>query len=210
MSGSHEPDLIASLADVVFDVQGQTVPRDHAMALQEAVAAKLSWWGGESAAGIHPLKLVAGTDLNAPGLLSRRSRLLLRVPRARLDQTLALSGTELTLGEHRLRIGQGHARELLAHATLYAYHVFSPDGDEVRFMQDTNQELERMGVRFLSVCGKNHRYRLGGRDLSAFSLMLHGLSPADSLRIQERGVGPHRQWGCGLFVPHKSAAAVGA
>lgn len=210
MPMSQEPDLMASLVDVAFDLQGQAVPRDHAVALQQAVAAKLGWWDSEPAAGIHPLKLVAGTDVNGPGLLSRRSRLLLRIPRERLAQALSLAGTVLALGEFRVRIGQGHVRELLAHATLYAHHVFSPDGDEVSFMQSSNQELEQMGVRFLSVCGKNHSYRLGGRDLSAFSLMLHGLSPVDSLRIQEQGLGPHRQWGCGLFVPHKSAAAVGA
>lgn len=180
------------------------------MGLQEALSASLGWLASEPAAGVHPLKLVAGTDANAPGLLSRRSRLLLRVPRDRLAQTLQLCGAELALGDYRIRVGPGHARELLAHSTLYAYHVFSPDGDEVGFMQSANDELDHMGVRYLSVCGKNHRYHLGGRDLSAFSLMLHGLNPQDSLRIQERGVGPHRQWGCGLFVPHKSAAAVGA
>ena len=40
--------------------------------------------------------------------------------------------------------------------------------------------------------------------------MLHGLSAADSLTVQRAGIGPHRALGCGLFVPHKSAAAVGA
>jgi hypothetical protein len=45
--------------------------------------------------------------------------------------------------------------------------------------------------------------------LHAFSLMLDGLSHDDALRLLEHGIGPHRLWGCGLFVPHKSAAAVG-
>jgi hypothetical protein len=40
--------------------------------------------------------------------------------------------------------------------------------------------------------------------------MLHGLATAASLRVLEAGVGRHRRLGCGLFVPHKSAAAVGA
>ena len=46
--------------------------------------------------------------------------------------------------------------------------------------------------------------------LPAFSLMLDRLSPADALQMLEHGVGPHRLWGCGLFIPHKSAAAVAA
>jgi hypothetical protein len=40
--------------------------------------------------------------------------------------------------------------------------------------------------------------------------MLSGLNAAQSLRVLRQGVGPHRLLGCGLFVPHKSAAAVGA
>jgi hypothetical protein len=39
--------------------------------------------------------------------------------------------------------------------------------------------------------------------------MLHGLRARDSLRVLEQGLGEHRLMGCGVFVPHKSAAAVG-
>ena len=48
------------------------------------------------------------------------------------------------------------------------------------------------------------------QEMTTFSMMLHGLGPEQSLRLQQRGLGPHRLLGCGLFVPHKSAAAVGA
>jgi hypothetical protein len=40
--------------------------------------------------------------------------------------------------------------------------------------------------------------------------MLHALPAEQSLRLQKRGLRPHRLMGCGIFVPHKSAAAVGA
>jgi hypothetical protein len=49
-----------------------------------------------------------------------------------------------------------------------------------------------------------------GVPVTGYSLMLDGLSPADSLRVLEAGLGRHRRLGCGLFVPHKSAAAVRA
>ncbi|MEK7361238.1 MAG: type I-MYXAN CRISPR-associated protein Cas6/Cmx6, partial [Pseudomonadota bacterium] len=35
-------------------------------------------------------------------------------------------------------------------------------------------------------------------------------SPEHSLRMQATGLGAERKLGCGLFIPHKSAAAVGA
>jgi hypothetical protein len=46
--------------------------------------------------------------------------------------------------------------------------------------------------------------------LRGYSLMLDGLTPAGALRMLEAGIGRHRRWGCGVFVPHKSAVAVGA
>ena len=46
----------------------------------------------------------------------------------------------------------------------------------------------------------------GGREVLAYGLALHGLSPADSVRVQGEGLGPHRRLGCGIFVPHKAIA----
>jgi hypothetical protein len=40
--------------------------------------------------------------------------------------------------------------------------------------------------------------------------MVREISPADSLRLQQLGLGAGRQQGCGIFVPHKSTDAVGA
>ena len=72
-------------------------------------------------------------------------------------------------------------------------------------------ELDALRVDAHTVCGKRQqRAQRCRRPLVGFSLMLHGLSAADSLTVQRVGIGPHRALGCGLFVPHKSAAAVGA
>jgi hypothetical protein len=40
--------------------------------------------------------------------------------------------------------------------------------------------------------------------------MLTGLRPAESVRVQTAGLGPHRKLGFGIFVPHRSTAAVGS
>ncbi len=59
------------------------------------------------------------------------------------------------------------------------------------------------------VCGREQQLRGPQQALHGYSLMLHGLREASALRILERGLGAHRLMGCGVFVPHKSAAAVG-
>ncbi|MBV5275414.1 MAG: type I-MYXAN CRISPR-associated protein Cas6/Cmx6, partial [Lamprocystis purpurea] len=41
------------------------------------------------------------------------------------------------------------------------------------------------------------------------SLLLAGLKPDESLRLQQQGLGLHRLMGCGIFIPHKGIDAVG-
>ena len=40
--------------------------------------------------------------------------------------------------------------------------------------------------------------------------MLHDLKLEQSALLQQVGLGEHRKLGCGIFVPHKSIAAVAA
>ncbi|MDO9142804.1 type I-MYXAN CRISPR-associated protein Cas6/Cmx6, partial [Rhodoferax sp.] len=94
------------------------------------------------------------------------------------------------------------------HTTLYAFHVAATDADEVAFMASVTQALSGLGVGGERVCGKRQQLTLASGVVPTFSLMLHGLAPEPSLHLQRHGIGPHRLLGCGIFIPHKSAAAV--
>lgn len=195
-----------SVVDVVFPVQGASLPRDHAQALQQALCAQLPWLSTQAQAGIHPIRLVPGTE--DPALLSRRTRLLVRVALARAPELLALTGLDLDVAGHPLHLGAAHLRELLPHATLYAHKVAAASADESVLMASVAQELAALSIGGERVCGKRQRMAVSGVEVNTFSLMLHALAPDQSLRLQQHGLGPHRLLGCGLFVPHKSAAAV--
>jgi CRISPR-associated protein Cas6 len=196
-----------ALVEAVFPLEGKALPRDHAQALQHALAEQLPWLRNDAGAGIHPLKLVSGPESLA--LLSQRTRLILRVDANRLDELKALCGVELDVSGHALRLGAVHLRALQPLATLYAYRVAAVSADESEFMQAMEAELTALSIAGERVCGKRHSLRVDGLDMTTFSMMLHGLAPEQSLRLQQHGLGPHRLLGCGLFVPHKSAAAVG-
>jgi CRISPR-associated protein Cas6 len=199
---------IDTLVDVAFALGATHLPRDHALPLLRALGEHLEWLAAEPTVGIHPVKVVAG--YGARGLLSQRARLLLRVPRRRVSSLAALAGCTLSVGGCLLRVGEPRPRELLPHGTLFAPFVAAEGKDEPAFMEGTAATLRALGIEAQSVCGR--RGRIGGSagPIAGFSLMLHGLSIADSLRVQSVGVGPHRLLGCGIFVPHRSAAAVGA
>lgn len=197
----------ADMVDLAFAVQGRTLERDHRRALADALVGRLDWLADEPRAGVHRLKLSAGGDDAA--LLSRRTRLTLRIPRARAAQATALSGCTLVVQGHALTLGEAQLRELLPWGTLYAHLVAADDGDdEAAFLERLRDELRSHGITCRVICGR--RQALDHGALSGFGVMLDHLDRGDARRILDSGLGPHRLWGCGVFVPHKSAAAVGA
>lgn len=198
--------VVTSAVDVVFPVRGHALARDHGHALQQALCAAWPWLHTDTLAGIHPIKLVPGSEPTA--LLSRRSTLLLRVTEQRADELTALAGLDIQVSGHALSLGTPHRRELIPHATLYAYKVAASSADEVAFMAMVAHSLSELAIGGERVCGKRHHMACAGGELNTFSLMLHALPPEQSLRLQQHGIGPHRLLGCGIFVPHKSAAAV--
>ncbi len=206
---AHDGVGLATRVDLAFPVQGQPLPRDHRLLLSRALAATLPWLGIEPGTGAHDLNVVAG--LGARGLLSGRTRLTLRVPRERAGAVSAdLAGLQIELGGEPLRLGAPTLRELLPHRTLYAHFVAASSDDETSFMANIDAELGKLGVSSRPICGRCQQIQGEDGPLTGFSLMLDGLSAPDALQVLEVGLGPHRRLGCGLFVPHKSAGAVGA
>ena len=198
----------ASMLDLAFAVDGEgALPREHRRALADALEQALPWLASQSGAGIHRLNVSAGGGPQA--LLSGRTRLTLRVPRERADEARALEGRTLDLAGHTLQIGAAHERELLPWGTLYAHVVAADEGvDELAFLRVVQAELAALGIAGRPICGRPQA--MEADRLHGYSLMLDGLNAEGALRLLDAGLGPHRRLGCGLFVPHKSAAAVGA
>jgi len=206
MTAMDEPQ--SDRVDMVFPVIGTQLPRDHRRPLALALEAALPWLAEQSGPVVHRINTVPGSGPMA--LLSQRARLILRVPRLRVDEVRALAGTVLDVAGQRLQLGVPHPRELLPHGTLYADFVAAPDADEACFLDAVDAELTQRQITCKRVCGRRQTMQTDAGTLAGYSLMLFGLGTAESLRILEAGVGEEHRLGCGLFVPHRSAAAVGA
>lgn len=200
------PNPADEVIDAVFPLEGMALRRDHAQSLQQALCERLSWLSADFRTGIHPVKVVHGSEDSA--LLPRRARLLVRVSGERFADLGVLAGADLEVDGHLVHLGTPHPRQLVPHATMYAYRVAAESDDELTFMAAVNAHLAELAIGGERVCGKRQTMMAAGRVLNTFSLMLHQLSPEQSLRLQQNGLGPHRLLGCGIFVPHKSAAAV--
>jgi CRISPR-associated protein Cas6 len=195
------------MVDVAFSLRGGAIPADHAWNLFQQLAGRLAWLEAEAHAGVHPIRgarAVAG-EIH----LGLRARLMLRLPPARVEQSYALSGAQLNLGSG-VEIGSARLRPLFAHGTLYSQFVATGTPDEAEFQRDVSAELQRAGIGCAVICGRMRRAQTQGAEIVGFSLMLHELSPEDSLRVQAAGLGEGRKLGCGIFIPHKSAGAVGS
>jgi CRISPR-associated protein Cas6 len=193
-------------ADVAFDLEGTVLAADYSAALMREIAQHLPWIGAEPEAGIHALRAARADagDL----LLTRRAKLVLRLPERRIADAMALCGREIAIGGRRLAIGAAKARPLAPFGTLYAHLVAAESDDEQQFMREMAAQLQALRVACELICGKRRTLQSGEERIAGYSLMLHGLSEEHSLLAQRVGLGGGRMLGCGIFVGHKSVVAV--
>jgi CRISPR-associated protein Cas6 len=203
-TGKQTDEQPATMVDLAFALQGPQVPRDYRQPLAAALEQALPWLADTPQAGVQRLHLAAGSD---PAVLAQRTRLVLRLPHGRCDDARALQGRTLDLAGHPLRVGLAQPRPLLPWGTLYAHLVATSAVEEADFVREVEDELQSLSHPYRLICGRHQT--LEGGLLQGWSLMLDGLSMPDSLQLLQRGIGRHRRLGCGLFVAHKSAAAVG-
>ena len=197
------------MVDVVFSLAEGSFPDDHADALSLAVRRALPWFDDEPEAGILPLSGVAHGN-NGVCFVGRRSRLALRLPMHRSASADSLAGTRFDLDGSWLTLGKSSMRPLLpARGVVYSHLVSVGTGDEIEFLALCRALLAERGLKPQLISGKAHELRTAQGVVRGFSLMLHGLGAAESLAVQESGLGTHRALGCGLFIPHKSVVAVG-
>lgn len=190
------------MTDLVFPLSGEFLPHDFTFSLWRAIVQALPALETTPGAGMLPLR--------APGqahdlLLSRRSRLALRVPLAMLEQAMRLAGAELEADGHAITLGSPKGREMQPYPTLHAQLVNS-ELDEGTFLETMEAEIRSRGIEGKLICGK--RVVMPGSDgrLAGYSLVVHELKPDASLHLQWVGVGSERRYGCGMFIPYKVIA----
>ena len=200
------PDTIQDLA---FNIHSKILPMDHAYPLAQAVLQHLPWLE-EVGGGIFDISVSDGNgwEQNKDGFYypSRRSKLILRLPKTHLDQALSLVGKTLSLGEYEVAVVKALKPKLLSDMpVVFAKGVVcEADMSENDFLQQCYQELQDLGIQVKKMlAGLDTTLQTNQGLIHAKSLMIADLGKAESVRIQEVGLGPFRTLGCGLFLPHK-------
>ena len=199
------------IVDMVYGIRCRSLPVDHAYALSQAIQAALPWFTGEERAGVHTIHVAESgngwmrpDDPNALLHLSRRTKLVLRVPKSRIDDAGRLTGQTLDIQGNPLQIEKASVRSLSDLTTLFARYIVTDGADENAFLQDAMKQLNDMGIRPKKMlCGIERVILTPQRSIRTRSLMLAELSVPESVRLQQQGLGTERKLGCGLFIPHK-------
>ena len=199
------------IVDMVYGIRCRSLPVDHVYALSQAIQAALPWFAAEERAGVHAIHVAeSGNGWMRPGdpnallHLSRRTKLVLRVPKHCVDDAHRLTGQTLDIQGNPLQIEKASVRPLSDLSTLFARYIVTDGADENAFLRDALKQLNDMGVRPKKMlCGIEHVILTPQRSIRTRSLMLAELTLPESVRLQQRGLGTERKLGCGLFIPHK-------
>jgi CRISPR-associated protein Cas6 len=199
--------------DVAFRLPGGRLPVDHAYALFSAISAALPWFADESAARLHQIHTAAtGSGWTRPEEasggelhLSRRTKLMLRLPQRRAEDALSLSGREMDIDGYLLTAGAGKIVPLAPASTLLARHVVCEDDeDESRLVPRLAETLRASGVNGATlICGRAHRIVTPRSVLHTRSVVVTNLDADGAMSLLRNGIGPSGKLGCGIFIPYK-------
>lgn len=195
--------------ELSFNLVGeQPLAADHGYALYGAISRQLPQIHSENGIGVHP---IAGRQVGQRQLmLTRYSRLTLRVVDGEITPLLSLAGTSLRVGESMLRVGVPQVRPLIPATALRSrLVVIKVSGITAKqltpklFLGSAQKQLDTMGIsrEVLVTLGKRRTMRIKQREIVGYEMLVEGLSAEESLVLQETGLGGKRHMGCGVFVP---------
>lgn len=209
------------VVDLVYNIDCKCLPLDHAYSFSTALREALPWIDSEDRAGIH---LIHGAESGNGWMrpedtgdavlhLSRRSRMMLRVPKHRIEDAQALTGQTLEIDGHALEVGAAKVKLFSTLPTQFARYVAIPEDiehdDESAFMQAAVEQLRALDIKVRKMlCGRAHAIQHPDGAIQTRSVMLADLEVEEAVVLQQHGIGLHRMLGCGLFIPHKGIRAV--
>lgn len=202
-----------AVVDLVFGLNCRSLPVDHVYALSQAVQVSLPWLVDEPEAGLHAVNVATSgngwlrpEDPNALLHLSKRTRLELRVPAHRVSDARMLEGTVLDVAGNVMEVKSATERPLTAITTLFSRAVATDQDTEAeeQVLDWVYAQLQALDIKPRKMmCGTEHFISTPSARIRTRSLMIAGLEVDESLRLQQKGIGPYRHLGCGLFIPHK-------
>jgi CRISPR-associated protein Cas6 len=209
------------VVDLIYNIKCRSLPLDHAHSFSQAVIEHLEWIPDEAQAGIH---LIHGAESGNGWMrpddaenqllhLSHRARMMLRVPKHRVEEAQQLAGKTLDIEGYTLEVGKAKIKLFSTLPTQFARYIVIPESvnedDEAAFLEYVAQKITSLDIKVRKMmCGREHSFRLPEGVLNTRSIMLADLEVEEAVTLQQHGIGDRQSIGCGLFIPHKGVKAV--
>lgn len=187
------------MIDVVFELSGGILPVAYPYALWGELSRLVPQLCEHESVGVVPLRMAESKE---GMLLPKRAKLVLRLPLELAAVVSSLTQKQLRVAGSELQLGACKTRPIQHYSTLHA-HLVTGAAHEFTFMAEVESALATMEVKASLICGQRHSLKDEAREIRGYSLVLHGLTPEGSLRVQYAGLGKERRFGCGIFVPYK-------
>ncbi|MEL6442219.1 MAG: type I-MYXAN CRISPR-associated protein Cas6/Cmx6 [Cyanobacteria bacterium J06621_8] len=198
--------------DVVFPLKGRLLPLDNGYLIYSALSRLCPNIHRLNNIGIHP---IAGRPNPYKQLkLTQSSQLKIRIP---LEQILSiyqfLVEQTFKIGESQFYIGTPEYQALFSATNLYSRLVIIRRCIEPQaFIEAAQRQLEKLGIKGqIKILQKQNgqlqcrqltmRKKEGTFPIRGYGVEVTDLSEADSIKLQQHGIGGKRKMMCGVFVP---------
>ena len=210
------------VVDVSFRLQGNQIPADHGYPLFSAISKMIPEIHSDREIGVHPIS--GRPSGNRCITLSKGNLLTIRIPAKSIRQILPLAGKVLNMGEHTVRVGTPQTKALIPAARLYSRLVVIKGFLEPQaFLEAAQRQLQELDIKGKpslvsqpNIVEANadkqtgthspvlrRTIRIHDKEVVGFALRVEELAAEESVRLQEKGLGGRRRFGCGVFIPDK-------
>jgi len=210
------------IVDVQFRITGKLIPVDHGYHLFSAVSELIPELHEYDEAGLHYISgQLAGNRCLS---ITDRSFLTIRLPSEQISIFLPLAGKTLRLGEYDVHIGVPQTIALIPSARLYSRLVVIKGFMEPElFLEAAQRQLQKLEIKGKPSLvlqeqiaenntgkrsGTHSAYlrrtiRIHDKEVVGFALRVEELTADESIKLQEKGIGGRRRFGCGIFIPDR-------
>ncbi len=211
------------IVELSFPLRGTPLPYDNGYRVYQAVAGVVPWVR-EPAQVDLAIVPIQGTSHGGFIHLTRVSRLRFRLNAADVAMLLPLAEQHFVIDAATLRLGRPtefRLRPAPGLMSLFVVAEHSRHSDE--FLEWVKEQFRALDIRavpalrrqggresvspteenrrsFDSPYARHHR-QIGDNSVVGWEVQVFGLTPEESVRLQEHGVGHGRRYGCGVFVP---------
>lgn len=215
--------------EIQYQLQGKTLPADHGYALysviKKMVLNRQDTYGELLIDRSLPPEILISSIPGVPDrdgtiYLDRHSRLRLRCPSDRVqlwyrllqEQVLDIQGHLIRLVQPQLTLPEP-SESLKSRLVTFKLKEWNQQEAPAQFLGSCQRALDKLEIQAQPFIDSDYRGDLAkrslyihGKHVMGYGVVIEGLKPEDSIKIQCLGIGGRKHFGCGWFYPNRELA----